>query len=190
MSKKLLFKVNDTLVYPGQGVGRVTEISNMEVDGKTIQYYVVLLPEIEMTVLIPIERAEERGLRSIVSKKEAEQALEFLSEEPDTMPSDWKVRYQMNMDLFKSGKVLDVCSVIRTLYHRGKIKELPIQEKKLYENAYKIFQDEITAVLKITAQEAEMKIHKALEPFPENEKAAEYSDDIDDDIFEDDEFDD
>ena len=35
-----------------------------------------------------------------------------------------------------------------------------------------------------------MKIHKALEPFPENEKAAEYSDDIDDDIFEDDEFDD
>lgn len=190
MSKKLLFKVNDTLVYPGQGVGRVTEISNMEVDNQIIQYYVVFLTEVDMTVLIPTEHAETRGLRSIVSKKEAETALEFLSAEPDAMPADWKMRYQMNMDLFKSGKILDVCSVIRTLYHRGKVKELPIQEKKLYENSYKIFQDEIVAVLKITAQEAEMRIHKALEPFPQNEKATQYDGDIDDDIFEDDEFDD
>ena len=45
-------------------------------------------------------------------------------------------------------------------------------------------------MLKITAQEAEMRIHKALEPFPQNEKAAQYDGDIDDDIFEDDEFDD
>ena len=88
MSKKLLFKVNDTLVYPGQGVGRVTEISNMEVDNQIIQYYVVFLTEVDMTVLIPTEHAETRGLRSIVSKKEAETALEFLSEEPDAMPAE------------------------------------------------------------------------------------------------------
>lgn len=191
MSKKLLFKVNDLLVYPGQGVGKVTEISNREIDGQTIQYYVVLLSEIDMTVLIPTDRAEERGLRSIVSKKSAEEALSFLSKEPDSMPSDWKARYQLNMDLFKSGKILDVCSVIRALYHRGKVKELPIQEKKLYENSYKIFQDEIVAALKIDSKEAEMRIHKALEPFPQNTKANSSSDSFDDDIFEDeDEFDD
>ena len=177
-------------MYPGQGVGKITEISDVEVGGETIQYYVVYLDEIDMTVLIPTDKAEERGLRHVVSKKDAEEALRFLSEAPDAMPSDWKLRYQQNMDLFKSGKILDLCSVIRSLYHRGKSKELPIQEKKLYESSYKILQDEITAALKITLQDAEMRIHKALEPFPQSERSAEANDDLsEDDIFEDDDFD-
>ena len=187
MAKKRIFNVKDTLVYPGQGVGQVTEISDVEVNGETIQYYVVYLAEIDMTVLIPTDRAEERGLRHVVSRKDAEVALEFLSGEPTGMPTDWKLRYQQNMDLFKSGKILDLCSVIRSLYHRGKAKDLPIQEKKLYESSYKILQDEITAALKISSQDAEMRIHKALEPFPESETFAHNDGELsEEDIFEDD----
>lgn len=188
MGKKLSFKVKDILVYPGQGVGKVTEISNVDVNGETIQYYVVYLEEIDMTVLIPTDKAEERGLRHVVSKKDAEQALEFLSEEPTAMPTDWKVRYQQNMDLFKSGNIFDLCTVIRSLYHRGKVKELPIQEKNLYESSYKILQDEITASLKISIQDAEMRIHKALEPFPTSNVLTDDSDLTDDDVFEDDDL--
>ncbi|MBQ7613395.1 MAG: CarD family transcriptional regulator [Spirochaetaceae bacterium] len=191
MAKKISFKVDDVLVYPGQGVGTITEISDIDVGDEVVTYYVVYLREIDMTVLIPIDKAEERGLRHIVSKKEATQALEFLSNEPTNMPSDWKLRYQMNMDLFKSGKILDICTVIRSLYHRGKMKDLPIQEKKLYESSYKILQDEISAALKISLEEAEVAIHKALEPFPQTEqKQGEHSDEQNDydefeDVFED-----
>lgn len=189
MAKKHSFKVKDTLVYPGQGVGQVTEISDIEISGEMIKYYVVYLSEIDMTVLIPVDKAEEHGLRPIVSKKEANEALAFLSEEPGSMPSDWKLRYQMNMDLFKSGKILDICSVIRSLYHRGKMKDLPIQEKKLYESSYKILQNELSVALKISTEEAEIMIHKALEPFPQAESIAvninEDSDDDFDDIFDD-----
>lgn len=189
MSEKLLFKVKDILVYPGQGVGQVTEISDKEIDGKTIRYYVIYLTEIDMTVLIPTDKAEERGLRHVVSKKDAKKALEYLSGEPTAMPSDWKLRYQMNIDLFKNGKILDICSVIRALYHRGKTRDLPSQEKKLYENSYKILQNELKAAMNISAEDAEMLIHKALEPSAKKLGADSADELTEDDIFEDDNFD-
>ena len=50
----------------------------------------------------------------------------------------------MNLDLLKKGSVLDIASVVRSLYHRSKIKELPILERKLYDSALNILQDEIS----------------------------------------------
>ena len=44
------------------------------------------------------------------------------------------------------------------------MKELPIQERKLYEAAYNVFQDEIIAVLKLEKKEVEEMIHNAIEP--------------------------
>lgn len=39
---------------------------------------------------------------------------------------------------------MDIASVVRSLYHRSKVKELPILERKLYDNALNLLQDEIS----------------------------------------------
>ena len=97
-----------------------------------------------MTVMVPTDKAIELGIRAIVPKDQAEKALVFISEEYAPIPSDWKLRYQMNLDLLKKGSVLDIASVVRSLYHRSKIKELPILERKLYDSALNLLQDEIS----------------------------------------------
>ncbi|PIE97829.1 MAG: CarD family transcriptional regulator [Treponema sp.] len=173
MAKKSLFKTKQLVVYPGQGVGVVKDISDTEVGDEVIRYYVVYLADLDMTVLVPVDKSEELGLRSIISKKEAEKAIEFLSEEAVPMPTDWKMRYQMNMDRFKSGKIMEIAAVVKSLYHRSKIKELPIQERKLYEAAYRIFQDELVAALNLDQAATEERIHKALEPVT-SENASDY----------------
>ncbi len=164
MSKKFAFSLKEAVVYPGQGVGIITEITKKEIGGEIIEYYVIYLAESDMTVLFPVMGIKNLEIRRIVTKEEAEHALKYLSEEFDPMPIDWKARYQMNMDLFKSGKILDTASVVRSLYQRSKTKELPIQERKLYDSAYRIFHDEITAALETTKAEAETLIHSHLEP--------------------------
>ncbi len=164
MSKKSGFSVKEVVVYPGQGVGTVTEITKKEIAGEVIDYYVIYLSESDMTVLVPITGIEKLGIRRIVAKTEAEAALQFLSEAFEPIPIDWKARYQMNLDLFKSGEILNTASVVRSLYQRSKMKELPIQERKLYDSAYRIFQDEIAAVLKISKSEVEAIILSNLEP--------------------------
>jgi len=75
--------------------------------------------------MVPVEKAESLGLRPIVPSEEAEKALIFISEDYAPIPSDWKLRYQMNLDLLKKGSIMDIAAVVRSLYHRSKIKNCP-----------------------------------------------------------------
>ncbi len=181
MSKKYAFSLNEVVVYPGQGVGKVTDITKKEIGDETIEYFVIYLSESDMTVLVPVSGVENMGIRRIVTKAEAEKTLEFLSEEFEAMPSDWKTRYQMSLDLYKSGDIKSEATVVRSLYHRSKVKELPIQERKLYDATCRIFQDELAAALGITKAEVETIIHSHLEPLGADGDLAIDGVDLDDD---------
>ncbi len=186
MRQSTTFKVNQKIVYPSQGVGKIMEIKERSFKDEMILYYVIYLEVSDMTVMVPVLRAEELGIRSIVSKKEAQKALELISEEFEPIPSDWKLRYQMNLDLLKKGSVIDIATIVRSLYHRSKIKELPILERKLYDSARKLLEDEITFALNIPRAEVEGLIHTHLEPIvdeleePEDEPESSVIEDDDD----------
>jgi CarD family transcriptional regulator len=138
------YKVDQRIVYPSQGVGRIMAIHEKAFKDSKILYYTIYLEFSDMTIMVPVDKADSLGIRAIVPKHEAEKALDFISEEYAPIPTDWKLRYQMNLDLLKKGSVLDIASVVRSLYHRSKIKELPILERKLYDSALNILQDEIS----------------------------------------------
>ncbi len=138
------YKVDQRIVYPSQGVGRIMAIHEKAFKDSKILYYTIYLEFSDMTIMVPVDKADGLGIRAIVPKLEAEKALDFIAEEYAPIPTDWKLRYQMNLDLLKKGSVLDIASVVRSLYHRSKIKELPILERKLYDSALNILQDEIS----------------------------------------------
>jgi CarD family transcriptional regulator len=70
----------------------------------------------------------------------------------------------MNLDLLKKGSVKDIAQIVRCLYNRSKIKELPILERKLYDSAKKLLEDEISFALGKSEKEIEQEIHTKLEP--------------------------
>jgi len=199
MSKSTTFKVNQKIVYPSQGVGKITAIKEKSFKNEMILYYVIYLEVSDMTVMVPVLKAEELGIRAIVSPAEAHKALELISEDFEPIPSDWKLRYQINLDLLKKGSVIDIATIVRSLYHRSKVKELPILERKLYDSARKLLEDEITFALDLPRDEVEALIHTHLEPLGDmaphasKETAALVDDDeefIDSDLPEQDEADD
>jgi CarD family transcriptional regulator len=69
----------------------------------------------------------------------------------------------MNLDLLKNGSISDIASIVRSLYHRSKVKELPILERKLYDSALKLLEDEIAYSLKKTREEVEAMVFGKLE---------------------------
>jgi len=184
MRHSTTFKVNQKIVYPSQGVGKITEIKERSFKDEMVLYYVIYLEVSDMTVMVPVTRAEELGIRAIVSKKEAQKALELISEDFEPIPSDWKLRYQMNLDLLKKGSVVDIATIVRSLYHRSKVKELPILERKLYDSARKLLEDEITYSLNIPRSEVEALIHTHLEPLVDEEDTSD--DDQEEPVVEDD----
>ncbi len=158
------FTVDQKVVYPSQGVGIVREVFEKTFKDKTTLYYKIYIEASDMVVMVPVDNAENLGIRQIVSKEEAEEALNLLSDDFEPITSDWKLRYQMNLDLLKKGTVKDIATIVRCLYNRSKVKELPILERKLYDSAKKLLEDEISYALGKTAKEIEAEIHTKLEP--------------------------
>lgn len=157
------FRVNQKIVYPLQGVGHVKEIQKRDFRGKTLLYYQIYLKVTDMTVMVPVDKAVEIGIRKIVEEDEAHEALRIIGMESEPLTTDWKLRYQMNLDLLKHGAVTDIALVVRNLYHRSKVKELPVLERKLYDSALKILVDEITFSLEKPQNEVEELIFSKLE---------------------------
>lgn len=185
------FVVNQRVVYPSQGVGQITEIFEKDVKGEKVPYYKIYLDVSEMIVMVPVKNATMLGIRPIVSAEDALKALDSLSDEIEPVTSDWKLRYQMNLDLLKKGSVYDIASIVRCLYHRSKVKELPILERKLYDSAKKLLEDEITFATGKPLSEVEAMLHAKLEPLGAilPKKAPVIDDDDDDDEFAEDETD-
>jgi CarD family transcriptional regulator len=157
------FKLKQKIVYPSQGVGVIKNIEEKPFKGEKVLYYTIFLEGSDMTVLVPVDKAEELGIRAIVPPEDAERALEFIGEEFEPNPSDWKLRYQQNLDLLKKGTVLDIAAIVRSLYHRSQVKDLPIMERKLYDQALRLFEDEISHSLKKSKEEVQRLIMQRLD---------------------------
>jgi CarD family transcriptional regulator len=163
MSKSKSFQVDQKVVYPSQGVGVIKSIIQKKFKDTKIPYYIIYIEVTDMTIMVPVDKAIELGIRSTVSRDEAMKALELISEDYEPIPSDWKMRYQMNLDLLKKGSIRDIAVIVRSLYHRSKVKELPILERKLYDSALKLLEDEVSISLRKSKNEVENMIFSRLE---------------------------
>lgn len=148
------FNQGDYVVYPMHGVGEVAEISTKTVLKKRKKYYVIDLFNTKMRVMVPVEKAEEVGLRHIINKRDVAKILKLLKEDYVEVEEDWKIRYQNNLAKVKSGSLKEVAEVCRNLYKRARDKELSIMERKLYESAYSLVINEIGLAREIGVEEA------------------------------------
>lgn len=157
------YQVGQQVVYPMQGVGAIQEIVEKQFKGQPTPYYVIYLGGTDMTVMIPCEKVDDLGIRSVVSEEVANEALKNLEKPAEPAISDWKQRYQNNIDLLKSGSVTDIAIVVASLYFRSKQKELPILERKLFDNAKKLLIDELALALDKSLDDIEDIIFSKLE---------------------------
>ena len=158
-----MYTVGDKVVYPLHGVGLINSIEDRTVLGEKRSYYVIKLAISDMTVMIPTNRSDQLGLRMIVSDRDVHKALKLINGQITDMEEDWKARYQHNFEKMKSGSIFDVAEVVKNLFHRNRVKELSIMEKKLYENAYRLLVDEISYVKDMEKDEVQTILSERLE---------------------------
>lgn len=157
-----MYEVGAKVVYPLHGVGVIGSIEDKTVLGIIRSYYIIKLTISDMTVMIPVDKSDQLGLRLIVTDQDVKKALKLISNADTEMEEDWKIRYQQNFEKIKTGSLLNVAEVVRNLFHRNRIKELSIMEKKLYENAYRLLVDEISYVKNMSKEEVQNIVSKEL----------------------------
>lgn len=158
-----MYEVGNKVVYPMHGVGVISKIEDKEILGETQQYYILKLSMTDMTVMIPTGKAEELGLRRVISTNEIDKVMDVLKQEcPEEVDDNWKTRYMTNQGKIKSGSIFELAEVVRNLYNRNCKKELSTSEKRLFDNALQLMIDEIALSKSIDKVEVEHKISEIL----------------------------
>jgi len=157
-----MFKLNALIVYPIHGVGKIKKIERKTIFDERKKYYAIEFLNNNIKIMVPIDMAEEIGVRVIIKKREAHKILKILKAKPGKMEDDWKSRYQNNQDRIKTGSIHEIARVVRDLYHRNKEKELSLMEKKMYENATNHLVLEISIAKKSSYENVEKIINKIL----------------------------
>ena len=157
------FKLGEIVVYPKHGVGEIVKIETMEISSIKTQFYVVKMEQSKLTIRVPLDKQIEVGLRKISSKKTIEQVFDTLKLKPKIRRIMWSRRAQEYDQKINSGKIYELAEVVKDLNKNTDIiADQSYSERQLFEKAYERLKSEFEAVLKISPEEVQKKMDKAL----------------------------
>ena len=149
-----MFNIGDKIVYPMHGAGTIDAIEEKDILGEKQAYYIIKMPG-EVKVMVPTVKAEEIGVRNIISKENANKVFEILEENETEMSNNWNKRYRDNMEKMRSGNIYEVADVVRNLSFKQKEKGLSTGEKKMLNNAKQILVSELVLAEHASQEEVE-----------------------------------
>ncbi|MDD4066484.1 MAG: CarD family transcriptional regulator [Clostridia bacterium] len=138
-----MFKIGDNIFYPLHGAGTIESIEEQKILGEKRKYYVIKMPVGDVKVMVPTENAENVGVRNLVSNNIVSKVFKTFDTYIEDAVINWSKRYRDNMDKMKTGDILEISDVVRSLTFKQKEKGLSTGEKKMLTNAKQILVSEL-----------------------------------------------
>lgn len=158
----LEFSIGDKAVYPAQGVAEVVGIDNKEINNCVMSFYVLKVLDSEMQILVPKDKADQVGLRSVATDDEIEEVLEILGDQDVHIDKQtWNRRYRGFMEKIKTGSLFEVAEVFRDLYRLKSTKPLSFGERRMLDTAKTLIVKEMSVVRELTEEQVEAQLEKA-----------------------------
>ena len=148
-ARKLPFAVDDYVVYPTHGVGRVTGVERREISGMDLELYVVDFDMDKMVLRVPVEKAQGSGMRKLSTPQKMTTALSTLKGRARIKRTMWSRRAQEYEAKINSGDPVAIAEVIRDLHRSANQPEQSYSERQIYESALERLARELAAVERI-----------------------------------------
>jgi len=158
------FRVKDRVVYPhhGAAVIEATEKRAMPPDGEPREFFVLRMTHGDLVLKVPVDKAEEIGMRYPISVEDVEDVFEVLAKKDVREPTNWSRRFKNHQEKLKSGDVYQVAEVVRNLALRETTKGLSAGEKAMLVRARGILVSELSFALNVSEEEALEKLEQQL----------------------------
>jgi len=155
-----MFKKGQMAVYPAHGVGIIENIEKKEISGKLHKFYVMRVLGNDMTIMIPVNNANQVGLREVIPGKDVAKVYKILkAKETSVETQTWNRRYREYMERIKTGSVYEVATVLRDLFLLKLGKELSFGERRMMDIAKNLLIKELS----IAQEKSEDHIEKHIE---------------------------
>jgi CarD family transcriptional regulator len=156
------FKVGDRVVYPHHGAAVIKKKQSMDVAGEKKEYFVLQMAHGDLTLSVPVDKADEVGMRPPISVEDVEDVLRLLGKRDVREPSNWSRRFKNHQEKLKSGDVYQVAEVVRNLALRESARGLSAGEKSMLERARVILASELSIAWNVPEEEALDRLGNAL----------------------------
>src|SRR3989441_3104600 len=156
------YKIGDKVVYPNHGVGLIEQISYGMLNGRTEKYYMVRIVSSGLKVMVPQTNAAAVGLRPVIRSGETEKVMGFLEKGKFNSHHDWKHRFKENSERMRTGSLIEVAAVLKSLVALSRTKPLSFREKKMLERAKYLLVSEMATARNTSAESAEGLVVKSL----------------------------
>ena len=156
------FVVDQFVVYPSHGVGKITAIEEQEIAGISMELFVIDFAKDKMTLRVPTAKATSVGMRSLASPDLVSKAMATLRGRARVKRAMWSRRAQEYEQKINSGDLIAIAEVVRDLHRKDDQREQSYSERQLYEAALERLTREIAAVDRADENAAQTKIEEVL----------------------------
>jgi CarD family transcriptional regulator len=158
----MTFAVGDKVVYPHHGAAIIEGKEKRVFDGQKTDYFVLRITYGDLKVSIPVDKADEIGLREVINDEEVEEVFAVLRKKEARMPTNWSRRFKNHVEKLKSGDIYQVAEVVRNLALREADKGLSAGEKSMFVKARQVLVSELAFALDISEEEAMKRLEETL----------------------------
>lgn len=147
-AKPVNFKINQHIVYPAHGVGKVTGIEKETIAEIEIELYVVSFEQEKMILRVPTNKAAQSGMRPLSNENVLKDSFTTLKGRARIKRTMWSRRAQEYESKINSGDLVLVSEVVRDLHRTDAQPEQSYSERQLYEQALDRMVREVAAIKK------------------------------------------
>ncbi len=156
------YKIGDKVVYPNHGVGIIEQINFGVMNGRTEKYYMLKIYSSGLKVMVPATNAISVGLRPVIRNGETLKVLTFLEKGKPNSHHDWKHRFKENSERMRTGSLIEVAAVLKSLVSLSRTKPLSFREKKMLERAKFLLVSELATARNTSTENVEDALVKSL----------------------------
>ncbi|KGK89873.1 CarD family transcriptional regulator [Desulfosporosinus sp. HMP52] len=159
-----MFQISDKVLYPMLGVGVIEAIEEREVLGKNKLFYKLNMPQNNMQIIIPIEKASTLGIRQIVEPDILENILTdfHIGNTDPSIYEDRRYCRDLNKSKIKTGDIYKGTEIIRDLVRKNHRKQLGAEDKTMLNSARRMFISEVMQVKGIAQEQADLLLDEVL----------------------------
>jgi CarD family transcriptional regulator len=162
ISTESVFHIGDKVVYPNHGVGIIEQISSRTFGTTVEKFYLLKIKSSSLKVMVPFHNVGNVGLRRVVKNGEVQKILDYLTDGDCANSADWKDRFKENSEKMRTGSLLEVAAVLKSLLLLNQSKPLSFREKKMLERARYLLVSELAMAKNLEEPAVEDMLTRAL----------------------------
>jgi CarD family transcriptional regulator len=157
------FAIGQKAVYPSRGIAEIVGIEKKEIHGKVQSFYVLRLADNDLRIMVPIDKADQVGLRPVAGADDVNEVLQILREKAVRFDRNtWNRRYRGFMEKIKSGSLFEVAEVFRDLSRLKRTKTLSFGERRMLDTAKDLVVQELSVARKSDESAVEKELERVL----------------------------